>query len=263
MNDIENRVFDNALNLNKITLLYKTCPMRYPPVPPQLASRRLQGLEQLISRWQIQAIAQGEPSSLGQFAQHTGLSPSLLSQYRAGKPMGDQVARQLEAACDVPPGWLDGANTDQVQWVSDAPIDILTQSLGPDARAVLPFVDFKTPAGFPSPAADFETSPVDLLDNLALKDHSTYLVRIRGQSMTGKGIDDGDLIVVSRKVTPRHGHIVVALIDNELTCKTLYKRGGVVKLQPANPEFADLVVKEAQSLTIWGVVTSIVKSVSH
>jgi DNA polymerase V len=237
--------------------------MRYPPVSPELANLRQRGLEQLIGRWQIQAIAQGEPSSLGQFAQQAGLSPSLLSQYRAGKPMGDQVARQLEAACHVPPGWLDGASTAQVQWIAEAPQQALLHTLGPDASAVMPFVDYKTPAGFPSPAADFETSPVDLLDNLSLKDSSTYLVRIRGQSMTGKGIDDGDLIVVSRKVTPRHGHVVVALVDNELTCKTLYKRSGVVKLLAANPEFADIEIKEGQTLTIWGVVTSIVKSVAH
>jgi hypothetical protein len=77
--------------------------MRYPPVPPELATRRLQGLEQLISRWLIQAIAQGEPSSMGQFAQQAGLSLSLLSQYRAGKPKGDEVARRVEASCQVPP----------------------------------------------------------------------------------------------------------------------------------------------------------------
>ena len=237
--------------------------MRYPPVPPELAVQRLRGLEQLISRWQIQAIAQGEPSSMGQFAQQAGLSLSLLSQYRAGKPMGDEVARRIEASCQVPPGWLDGVSTAQVQWISDAPIKVLTQTLGPDVGRVLPFVDYKTPAGFPSPAADFETSPVDLLENLALKDSSTYLARIRGRSMTGKGIDDGDLIVINRKLTARHGHIVVAHIDNEHTCKTLYKRAGVVKLQAANPEFADIEIKEGQTLTIWGVVTSIVKSVAY
>jgi len=226
--------------------------MRYPHVPPELVGRRLQGLEQLISRWLIQAITQGEPSNMGQFAQQAGLSLSLLSQYRAGKPMGDEVARRVEASCQVPPGWLDGASTAQVQWITDTPIEVLSQTLGTDVGQVLPFVDHKTPAGFPSPAADFGTSPVDLLENLALKDSSTYLARIRGQSMTGKGIDDSDLIVINRKLTPRHGHIVVALIDNELTCKTLYKRSGVVKLQAANPDFPDIALKEAQSLTIWG-----------
>jgi DNA polymerase V len=55
----------------------------------------------------------------------------------------------------------------------------------------------------------------------------------------------------------------VALVDNELTCKTLLKRGGVVKLQAANPDFADIVIQEGQSLTVWGVVTSIIKSVAY
>ena len=48
-------------------------------------------------------------------------------------------------------------------------------------------------------------------------------------------------------------------IANELTCKTLYKRGAVVKLQAANPDFPDLLLREGQTLTLWGVVTSVIK----
>lgn len=177
--------------------------------------------------------------------------------------MGSRVARQLEAASHVPPGWLDDATSSQVHWLGDQASDTLLHTLGPGAEWIMPLVDHRTPAGFPSPAADYETTPVNLLSNLQLDQAHTFMARISGQSMVGKGIDDGDLIVINRSLTPKHGHTVVALLDNELTCKTLYKRGAVVKLQAANPEYPDIVLKELQSLTIWGVVTSVIKPMAY
>ena len=123
----------------------------------------------------------------------------------------------------------------------------------------MPHVEYSTPAGFPSPAADFETNRVDLVEQMGLNQPTTFLARVRGLSMIGKGIDDGDLLVINKAVEPRHGLIVVAVIDNELTCKTLYKQGPVVRLEAANPDFPDIVLQEGQSLTIWGVVTSVIK----
>ena len=100
---------------------------------------------------------------------------------------------------------------------------------------------------------------VDLVEQLGLNEPSTFLARVRGLSMIGKGIDDGDLLVVNRLIEAKHGQTVVAVVDNELTCKTLYQRGGMVKLQAANPDFTDIVLKDGQTLVIWGVVVSVVK----
>lgn len=135
----------------------------------------------------------------------------------------------------------------------------LLSIFGPGSSLVMPQVEHSTPAGFPSPAADFETNRVDLVEQMGLNLPSTFLAKVRGLSMIGKGIDDGDLLVINKAIEPKHGHTVVAVIDNELTCKTLYKRGSVVKLQAANPDFPDIVPKEHQTLTIWGVVTSVIK----
>jgi len=55
---------------------------------------------------------------------------------------------------------------------------------------------------------------------------------------------------------------VVAVINGELTCRTLYKLRGVVKLEAANPEFADCVVDPRQGLEVWGVVTSVIKKMN-
>lgn len=127
------------------------------------------------------------------------------------------------------------------------------------ASLCLPLVGFKTPAGFPSPAADFQVERLDLGEKLELERPYVFMGRVSGSSMTGRGIDNGDLIVINRKITPRHGQVVVAVIDNELTCKTLYKLHGIVKLLSANPEYPDIVPGDAQELTVWGVVTSVIK----
>lgn len=114
-------------------------------------------------------------------------------------------------------------------------------------------------AGFPSPADDFRVKRIDLTAELVRNELATMLVRARGVSMRDAGIDDGDVLVVDKSISPRHGHIVVAMLDNETTVKRLYKRGRVVKLQPANPDYPDIEPAEGQVLTIWGVVTSCIK----
>lgn len=139
----------------------------------------------------------------------------------------------------------------------------IRQSTFPDQGAsswrTVDVVDTKVPAGFPSPAADFDVNRVDLFEQMGLGRPSTFLARVKGDSMQGRGIDDGDLLVIDRALTAHHGHTVVAVLDGELTCKTLYKRAGIVKLLAANPSYPDFVVKEGQSLTLWGVVTNVVK----
>lgn len=141
----------------------------------------------------------------------------------------------------------------------DAAKTTLLSFFGHGAALAMPQVEHSTPAGFPSPAADFAVNRLDLVEQMGLNLPSTFLAKVRGLSMTGKGIDDGDVLVINKAIEPKHGHTVVAVIDNELTCKTLYRRGGVVKLQAANPDFPDIVPKEHQTMTIWGVVTSVIK----
>ena len=70
-----------------------------------------------------------------------------------------------------------------------------------------------TPAGFPSPAADDIEEPIDLGTWLIEQPAASYVMRVDGTSMSGAGINDGDLIVVSRAKKPRPGHIVVALVE--------------------------------------------------
>jgi len=114
-------------------------------------------------------------------------------------------------------------------------------------------------AGFPSPAEDFQAKRIDVLDRLVRHPQATYSMVVRGESMREDGIFDGDVLLVDRAIKPTHGHIVVAVVDGDFTCKQLWLRGGRLKLKAANPTFADITPTEGQTVEVWGVVIASIK----
>lgn len=126
----------------------------------------------------------------------------------------------------------------------------------PASATTIQLLDVRVPAGFPSPADDHMVQRCDLVELLSAHPQATYFLRVRGDSMVGAGIQDQDIVAVDRAITPRHGHIVVALVDNEFTCKTLFQRDGQMRLVAANPAYPDIRLRDGQSLEIWGVVTA-------
>lgn len=127
------------------------------------------------------------------------------------------------------------------------------------ASIYLPLADASVRAGFPSPAADFGESRIDLVAELIRHPQATYLLRVRGLSMVEAGIDDNDIVVVDRALKPATGNIVVAVVDGDFTVKYLQLRAGRVKLKAANPTFPDITFKDGQTVEVWGVVTSCIK----
>ncbi len=83
-----------------------------------------------------------------------------------------------------------------------------------------------------------------------------FALRVRGDSMRDAGILDGDMVVVRRQPAARDGEIVVALVGDEATVKTLRLRRGRVELHPANPDFAPIVPR-AEEASILGRVVEV------
>lgn len=110
-------------------------------------------------------------------------------------------------------------------------------------------------AGFPSPAADHTQKRIDLNEHLIRNKEATFLFRVKGESMSGIGIYQDDMLVVDRSLEPKHNDIVIAVLNNEFTVKRLYRRGGVVKLIAENKLYPPLLIKNEEELTVWGVVT--------
>ena len=128
-------------------------------------------------------------------------------------------------------------------------------------RLARPLFLSRVPAGFPSPAEDYVECSLDLNEYLIAHREATFFVRVKGHSMTGAGIRDGDLLVVDRSLEAGDGDIVVAVVDGELTVKRLSRRGGRVRLLPEHPGCAPIEFKDGQELTVWGVVTSVIHRV--
>jgi len=124
--------------------------------------------------------------------------------------------------------------------------------LGPSST-FLQYVDSRVPAGFPSPAADYEEVALSIDELVDLRTPHVYLVRVEGPSMIGAGIYDGDVLVVNRALEARSGHVVVAYVDGGMTVKRLQVTPEGVWLQPENPDYRALRVTE--SLHVWGVAT--------
>jgi repressor LexA len=72
-----------------------------------------------------------------------------------------------------------------------------------------------------------------------------FALKIKGESMVDAGIFDGDIVVVQKTPVSRNGDIVVALIDDEATVKTIYRENGHIRLQPQNCEFEPIIVSDA------------------
>jgi len=115
----------------------------------------------------------------------------------------------------------------------------------------LPFFLSKVPAGFPSPAEDYVEKTLDLNDFIT-HPAATFFVQADGVSMTGAGIYPGDLLIVDRSVQAKHRSIVIAVVNGDMTVKRLVKKGEKWFLQPENPKFPTIEMKEGDE--IWGVV---------
>ncbi len=125
----------------------------------------------------------------------------------------------------------------------------------------LPFIEEGIAAGFPSPADDFKEKRISLDETLIKNKEATFYARVRGDSMIDAGLDDGDLLVIDRSVDPENNKIAVCFIDGEFTVKRLKIEKDTIYLMPENKNYKPIKVTKENTLTIWGVVTYVVKKV--
>ena len=86
-----------------------------------------------------------------------------------------------------------------------------------------------------------------------------FAVRVRGESMIGDGIFEGDMLFVRKTEEARPGDIVLVALENEATCKRFYPEGDTIRLQPSNPTMAPIMIKKTdfRSAMILGVVNNV------
>lgn len=113
-------------------------------------------------------------------------------------------------------------------------------------------------AGFPSPADDHIERSLDLNEYLIHHPVATFFVRVNGDSMINVGIHHQDILVVDRSLEPKDGSIIIAVLNGELTVKTLEYRNKCPFLVPANPAYQPIQIIPEMAFSIWGVVTSVI-----
>jgi len=132
-------------------------------------------------------------------------------------------------------------------------IEILDPNFAP-ARGI-PLVG-SIAAGEPIAEAP-DREDVTLEEYLSIGDGS-FLLRVRGNSMVEDHICDGDLVLVESTRTARDGETVVAVINEEVTLKRLYREDRGIRLQPANPGLKPRVYP-SDAVQIRGVVRGVIR----
>ena len=90
-----------------------------------------------------------------------------------------------------------------------------------------------------------------------MPNEQTFMLRVKGESMIGAGIMDGDQVLVRRTNTARNGDMIVAMIDDSATVKTFYQENGYIRLQPENDTMEPIIVRD--HLQILGKVFGVLR----
>lgn len=132
--------------------------------------------------------------------------------------------------------------------------------LGPDVEkisvdqqtgidVVIPMLESSIPAGYKVPIyEDISTS-----FNVTSYYKDCFTMRVRGDSMNGSGIEDGDRVVIKRGHRFRNGDVIAAVVDGEVTLKAVWTKDSRVYLVPANPKYPVFEVPESSEFQSLGV----------
>ena len=134
-------------------------------------------------------------------------------------------------------------------------LELTSSARLPDERpTLLPLVGHIA-AGYPIEAVESPES-IDL-EAMFTSRYPVGVLHVSGDSMIGDQIRDGDMVVYERRTNPRNGDTVVALIDGEeATLKRFYREKTRIRLQPANPRYKPIYVRDVE---IQGVVIGVIR----
>lgn len=128
----------------------------------------------------------------------------------------------------------------------------------------------KISAGFPSPADEYIEGKLDLNKYLISNPPATFFMKARSDSMIGSGIFPGDILIIDRSKKAYNGKIVIASINGELLVRRFFtdkdRMVGKVEenkiiLKAENPKYRNIILKESDGISIWGIVTFVLHQV--
>ncbi len=129
----------------------------------------------------------------------------------------------------------------------------------PDLGQLLVPLIGRVAAGYPMLATENIEKEISVDPNL-FQQAPDYLLKVKGLSMRDVGILDGDLLAIKKTSDARHGQIVVARIDDEVTVKRLSKNGRYIQLLPENADFEPIVIQPGQDFSIEGIALGLIRN---
>jgi repressor LexA len=141
-------------------------------------------------------------------------------------------------------------------WNQNRSIELVDTGVGASALT-LPLAG-TIAAGLPLeavPTSESISVPADMVRD----PHTSFVLRVQGDSMINEQIRDGDLVVVERRDAARDGETVVALVDDhDATLKRFFRDGDHVRLEPANPNVPS-IRRPADVVSVQGVVVGVIR----
>ncbi|WP_416441578.1 LexA family protein [Leeuwenhoekiella sp. A16] len=124
----------------------------------------------------------------------------------------------------------------------------------------IPIISSGLSCGFPSPADDHLDEGIDLNREYIRNKDATFFGRVRGDSMIGAGLEEGDLLIIDKSLEPKNGKIAVCFIDGEFTVKRIKISDDAIWLIAENEKYKPIKVTQDNDFLIWGVVTNVIKN---
>ena len=111
-------------------------------------------------------------------------------------------------------------------------------------------------AGIPILSEENREGTITMHESTLKKNRTYFAVRVRGDSMSGAGIMDGDLAVIEKLSVVKNGEIAVAVVDDAVTLKRFYRENSRIRLQAENPAYKPIYCQE---LRILGRLAQIIR----
>ena len=132
--------------------------------------------------------------------------------------------------------------------------------LATDTKPSVRMAEVPVHAGFPCPVDDaYMQQPIDLNAELIKHPAASYIVRVVGDSMIDEGVEEGDLLVVDREMYPTEQNLTICMYNGEFALKRIVQQDGKVLLMSGNKKYKPIEVSNPNDLSIFGVVTWVMK----
>lgn len=180
------------------------------------------------------------------YTQDSGFPPSIRE---IGNHFGIGSLRGVTVHLDAleKKGYIERANTPRS-------IKVIHPAYSSQSQVTLVPLVGEIAAGAPILAEEYVEDMIPVPSQMVRNIRKAYLLRVRGDSMTGEGINPRDLVVIKPQETANHGDLVAVMVENEATVKRVHFADKELKLMPSNPAYEPLVVDRNDARILGRVV---------